>query len=602
MIESEMSSIDDRRIALRLRVSDLRVESSQDGLDIVDDVGFSIAGGEVLGLVGESGSGKTTVALALLAYVRRGLRIAGGEVQLEHQDLLSLSPSELREARGRLVAYVPQDPASALNPAIRVGAQIEEALLVHAQFAASAAERTRELLLEVHLDPSSGLLNKYPHQLSGGQQQRVAIAMAFACRPSLIVLDEPTTGLDVSTQRRVIETIRELCERYDAAAVYVSHDLAVVSGLADRLVVMYAGRVVEFGRAADIFRRPRHPYTRGLLAAIPRVESAEVLTGIPGRAPRPGQRPDGCSFASRCPLAREQCAVPPPSSDVDGVMTRCWRAADETRSEVRQRRMMPASTPLGDIVVRAEAIQASYGETAVVHGVSIDLRRETCTALVGESGSGKTTLARCLVGLHANYTGTVSLDGHTLPRSCRSRTRDDLRAVQYIFQSPYGSLNPRRTIGQSLEQYVRNFFDVGGPERRARVERALADVSLESSVVRRFPDELSGGERQRAAIARALVAEPQVLVCDEVTSALDVSVQSVVVELLRTLQRERSIAIAFITHNIALVRSIAQEVVVLAGGQIVEAGSTDAVLDAPHEAYTIQLVGDVPRLVSASAR
>jgi peptide/nickel transport system ATP-binding protein len=579
----------------RLRVSDLRIERVSDGADIAAEVNLTVNSGEILGIVGESGSGKSTVALALLAHARKGLRIARGSVIVGEQDMLTLTPAGRREARGRLISYVPQDPASALDPAMRIGDQIMEAQTVHKDFAANAESRTLELLEEVRLPSGRDLLRKYPHQLSGGQQQRVAIAMAFACRPSLIVLDEPTTGLDVSTERHVLNTVRELCANYDAAAVFVTHDLVVVSNLASSLAVMYAGRVVESGSTASVFASPRHPYTRALLRSVPKIEVAEILATIPGRSPRPGERPPGCSFAARCGQREERCATPPPLVDVDGVETRCWRPfsdSDAIRSPLLSSRVQRAS----DVIIRAEHLTASYGDTRVLHDVSLELPRGVCTAIVGESGSGKTTLARCLVGLHANYHGSISLHGEVLAPASDKRSKTDLRRIQYIFQNPYNSLNQRKRVGQIIEQGLASFGDHSRKERRARVEAALADVSLEASLLDRYPDQLSGGERQRVAIARALAVEPEILICDEITSALDVSVQSVVVELLRDLQHKRDITIAFITHNLALVRVIAQEVVVVSQGRIVESGPVDEVLTSPKAAYTVRLLEDVPRL------
>ena len=292
---------------VRLDVRDLEIRLGRSGPDVVSEVCFSVRAGEVLGLVGESGSGKTTVALALLGHARRGLTITSGEIRLDDTDLLRLSQAELRRVRGAKVSYVPQDPAAALNPTLRIGTQLREALEVHAGAVEDPEARIMEVLSEASLQASPQMLRRYPHQLSGGQQQRVTLAMAFSCRPSLIVLDEPTTGLDVSTQRNILDTIRSMCESYGVAAVYVSHDLAVVSDLVAQVAVMYAGRVIEIGRTTPLFGDPLHPYTRGLIAAVPSSERAEVLAGIEGQQPRPGQRGAGCSFSPRCTHARSDC-------------------------------------------------------------------------------------------------------------------------------------------------------------------------------------------------------------------------------------------------------------------------------------------------------
>ncbi|HEY4852488.1 MAG TPA: ABC transporter ATP-binding protein, partial [Streptosporangiaceae bacterium] len=313
----------------RLDVRELEIRSGRNGPPVVSGISFAVRPGDVLGLVGESGSGKTTVALALLGHARRGLSVSGGEIRLDGVDLLRLKAGELREVRGAKVSYVPQDPAAALNPALRIGYQLREALRVHAAVAGDHEARILEVMREAHLDATPDMLRRYPHQLSGGQQQRVGLAMAFACRPSLIVLDEPTTGLDVSTQRHILDTIRSLCRGYGVAAVYVSHDLAVVSELVAEVAVMYAGRIVEAGATTMLFSKPLHPYTRGLLASVPTPEGASQLTGIPGHQPRPGHRGPGCTFAPRCDLALDQCRVREPEQVViTGRTVRCLRATE----------------------------------------------------------------------------------------------------------------------------------------------------------------------------------------------------------------------------------------------------------------------------------
>ena len=584
--------------AARLDVRDLEIRIGRFGPDVVSDISFAVPAGQVLGLVGESGSGKTTVALALLGHARRGLRISSGEVRLDGIDLLTLSGRDLRTARGSRVAYVPQDPAAALNPALRVGTQLKEALRVHPGVVDDPGDRILEVMREARLDTTPEMLRRFPHQLSGGQQQRVGLAMAFCCRPSLIVLDEPTTGLDVTTQRHILDTVRRLCLSYGVAAVYVSHDLAVVSGLVAEVAVMYAGRIVEIGPTAKVFGEPVHPYTRALLAAVPSPGRAESLTGIEGQPPRPGRRGHGCSFAPRCAFAVSDCEVLVPEPVlIDSREVRCIRAA-EVRSAAAARpaaaRWHAAAGSSAALSLRA--ISARYGRAPVLSAVDLDVPPESCVALVGESGSGKTTLARCIVGLHGDWTGEMTFQGAGLAPGLRDRPRDVLRRIQYIFQNPYTSLNPRKTIGQIVAQPLEELLGLPYRERSERAARALDDVSLGSDFLSRYPDQLSGGERQRVAIARALVVEPDLLICDEVTSALDVSVQAVIVEELRRLQRERHLAMLFITHNLALVRSIAQHAVVLRDGAVVESGPVEQVLERPADPYTARLMADVPRL------
>jgi peptide/nickel transport system ATP-binding protein len=587
-----------------LVVDRLRVLIAGSETDVVDDVSFTVSAGEVLGLVGESGSGKTTVALALMGYARRGLAIGSGSVKLHGEEVIGRDQSDLRRMRGASVAYVAQDPTSALNPALKVGTQLREIFAAHPQAqersGGSVDDRIGELLAEVRLDGIASALDSYPHQLSGGQQQRVMLAMAFACRPQLIILDEPTTGLDVTTQRHVLDSIRGMCRIYHVGAVYVSHDLAVVADIANTIGVMYAGRLIELGPAEQAFRTPAHPYTRGLLRAIPSPTRAHVLEGMEGQPPRPGARPAGCFFAARCEFAQEQCTVAfPPAYELNGEghWAMCLRADEVSRlpalGELPLREHAPpvkADRPL----LQIDALGAKYGDKSVLQDVSLEVQSQRCMAIVGESGAGKTTLARCIVGLHSNWTGTIEFDGQPLAHDHRRRSRDAIRSLQYVFQNPYTSLNPRKTVGRLIEQPLQQLFKLSAPERERRVVAALHDAALNEEYLNRYPDQLSGGERQRVAIARALVVEPKLLVCDEVTSALDVSVQAAIVELLHRLKLERGLTLVLITHNLALVRSLADDVVILRDGQVVEQGQE--VLDSPKSEYALQLLADVPSL------
>src|SRR5215472_9891491 len=517
---------------IRLDVCDLAIRIGPSGPDIVSEISFAVGAGEVLGLVGESGSGKTTVALALLGHARRGLHIAAGEVRLDGVNLLALSPGELRAARGAKVAYVPQDPSAALNPTLRVGTQVAEALRVHPGAVEDPAGRALEVMREARLDPTPEMLRRYPHQLSGGQQQRVALAMAFCCRPSLIVLDEPTTGLDVSTQRHVLDTVRSLCGSYGVAAVYVSHDLAVVGGLVGQVAVMYAGRIVELGPTGKVFADPIHPYTRRLLAAVPSPDRAEELTGIEGQPPRPGRRGAGCSFAPRCDFVIDQCRLAPPAPvAIDSRAVRCIRA-EEIRGPSESR---PASAPRPSSADQTAAlslrsVSARYGRRLVLSGVDLDVLPETCVAVVGESGSGKTTLARCVVGLHTKWSGQITFCGTRLEPGLRGRSKDISRRIQYIFQNPYASLNPRKTIVQIRAPPLEQLLGLPVGQRAERAASALADVSLSADFLDRYPDQLSGGGDQRVARAGARVVVPDRRSAYGVMAALYVSVQAVTIE------------------------------------------------------------------------
>ena len=588
-------------------VENLRLNLRGTDIDIVDDVSFEIAPGEVLGLVGESGSGKTTAGLALLGHCRRGVQIAGGSVRVGDTSVLDLDDNARRRLRGGIVSYVPQDPAASLNPALRIGTQLRETLEVHGYGDNDAArtERLAEMMREVLLPDDPAYLRRYPHQLSGGQQQRVGLAMAFACRPRVIVLDEPTTGLDVTTQAHVLNTVRELTELHRAAALSVTHDLAVVATIAARVAVMYAGRIVELGPSEELFSASAHPYTRRLIGAIPHISGRRQLSGIPGRAPSPGHRPKGCFFAPRCAWRIDGCtdelpALRPVAAD---HAVRCIRA-DEVRVEVGlpSGETLPAeAAAIADAVLSLKGVCASYGDREVVHDVTLDLAPQECLALVGESGSGKTTLARSIAGLHQQRTGDILLNGEPLARASRGRPREARRSIQYIFQNPYGSLNPRRTIGEIVRQPVELFGTAGGREADRLVGEMLERVSLTAAYAARYPDQLSGGERQRVAIARALIAQPAVLVCDEITSALDVSVQAAIVDLLAELQRDLGLSMLFVTHNLPLVRSISQRVAVMNLGAIVELGPVETVLLEPRDDYTKALLADTPSLEAVTA-
>jgi peptide/nickel transport system ATP-binding protein len=432
----------------------------------------------------------------------------------------------------------------------------------------------------------------------------VAIAMAFANRPHVIVCDEPTTGLDVTTQARVLQTVRELCQQHQVAALYVSHDLAVVAELADHVAVMYAGRIVERGPRDVIFSAPRHPYTRKLLRAVPDLEGKRAVVGIPGRAPLPGQRPQGCFFHPRCDLAIDKCHETFPEArafDGGDHLVCCYRAEDAP-GELPTTGEEAATTQAGDVVMSVVNVNASYGSHHTLFDIDFDVRRNECVALVGESGSGKTTLARCVAGLHREWTGDIKLGDARLAESSRKRSNEARKQIQYVFQNPYASLNPRRTVGQTIARQLQLFFPFDKHETGRRVGECLERVALSAGAANRYPDQLSGGERQRVAIARALAAEPSLLVCDEVTSALDVSVQAAIVELLRELRVETGLSMLFITHNLALIRTIADRVIVMTEGKIVESGPTLDVFNSPSAEYTGKLLANTPTVEAALGR
>jgi oligopeptide/dipeptide ABC transporter ATP-binding protein len=586
-----------------VEIRNLRVELVSSRKDIVDEIGIRIGAGEVLGLVGESGSGKTTVGMSLLGYCRPGGFVSGGAILIDGTDLASLRESEVRQLRGGVVSYIPQDPGTALNPALRLRTQLAEQLEAHraGMSPEDRDRRMREALGEVLLPSDDSFLSRFPHQLSGGQQQRVAIAMAFACRPHVIVCDEPTTGLDVTTQAKVLETVRDLCRVHRVAALYVSHDLAVVAELADRVAVMYAGRIVESAARDALFSSPRHPYTRRLLRAVPDIAGERVVLGIPGRAPLPSARPDGCFFAPRCSFARDDCRRTfPPITDLGaGHTVRCYHVADALAAAEESGVKGAARQCSDELVLEVDSLNASYGGRQTLFDINLAVHRDECLALVGESGSGKTTLARCVAGLHKDFTGAVKLRDALLPPSARKRSSEARQRIQYVFQNPYASLNPRRTVGQTIARQLQLFFAIDRRTIAVRVGECLERVSLSADAANRFPDQLSGGERQRVAIARALAAEPALLVCDEVTSALDVSVQAAIVDLLAELREKMGLSLLFITHNLALIRTIAERVIVMTEGRIVETGEIADVFTAPRADYTRTLLANTPSIEAA---
>lgn len=581
-----------------LQVQALRVELDS-GADVLSGVSFSVAAGEILGLVGESGSGKTTLATALLAHARQGARIVGGRVEVAGQSLLELDGDALRRARGSLIGYVAQDPATALNPALRIVELLGETLAVHQLHLDRHAQRQRihDTLQEVGLPSDPEFLRRFPHQLSGGQQQRVMLALAFVLRPRLIVLDEPTTALDVTTQAQILATLRRLCKSLGVAAIYVSHDLAVIKDLVDRVLVMYAGRIVESASREALFRQPAHPYTRGLLAAIPDVGRRRPLLAIPGQAPAPGQRPAGCAFAARCPRRSAQCTQAEPALQPlsSAVQVACIDPHRHAQAEPQP--LSSGQSPWQDgapPLLEVQGLSVAY-DRQVLFDVSLQVAPGECLALVGESGSGKTSLARALAGLGENAVGRVRYAGQPLSLSARQRDKGLRHQIQYIFQNPYRALNPRHTLYQTLSAPLAHFFGIKGDQARARVNAVLQRVSLSPALADQYPHSLSGGERQRVAIARALVCEPKLLICDEVTSALDVSVQASILALLRQLQDE-GLTLLFVTHDLGVVRAIADRVLVLKQGRVVEQGRLEQVLDRPEAAYTRSLLEHSPRL------
>ncbi|WP_062349605.1 dipeptide ABC transporter ATP-binding protein [Herbidospora yilanensis] len=536
------------------------------GVEIVREVSFTVAPGRTYGLVGESGSGKTTLGRAL---GRTGGDITAGRISVDGTDVLALSPRELRAWRASSLAVVHQEAGAALDPTMRVGAQLAGALRVQGRPRGDVAD----LLEKVRLPGEAA--RRYPHQLSGGQRQRVVIAAALAGRPRLLVLDEPTTGLDATVEHEILDLIWALRADIGAAVVLISHDLALVGRLCDDVGVLYAGRLVEEGPAARVLSAPRHPYTKALIDSAPRIGADSVPAAIPGQPPAPGEAPPGCAFAPRCAAADDRCRTVPPGL-ADGA--RCHhpgaRAVVPVPALPHRRQEV---TPL----IEVRNLTRAYGRTRVLDDVSLSIGRNEIVGLVGESGSGKTTLARAVAGLGRRGGGVITLDGAELPVEVGRRDPATRRRVSMVFQDSDASLNPSHTVRTILARAL------GGPER---VEELAALAALEPHLLDVRPHRLSGGQKQRVAIARAFAGRPDLIVCDEPVSALDVSVQAGVLRTLADQQALTGVSYLFISHDLAVVCQLADRVAVMSGGRIVEEGPAERILREPRHPYTIGLL------------
>ena len=534
-------------MAALLEVDRLTIDARRDdgGLTpIVKGVSFSVKRGEVVALIGESGSGKTTIALSALGYAKPGLEFTGGEVRLDGRDVISMPRDEQRELRGQRVAYLAQSAAATFNPALTIGEQVTESPVLHGQLSREQADlRAEELYRALELPDPDRLGKRYPHQVSGGQLQRLMAAMALCGKPDLLILDEPTTALDVTTQIEVLKAFKSVIRREGSAAVYVTHDLSVVAQIADHIVVLYAGDVQEHGTADQVINRPSHDYTRRLMAAV----------------------------------------RPPPAAG----------QGDESSDE--HERDAPA--------LEVRNVTAGYGKgrngalaLKVLRDINVAVQRGHTVGVIGESGCGKSTLARVMSGLLPASEGEVLLDGDGLQPSLRQRDRDELRKVQFVFQMADTALNPRQRIDHILGRPLEFYLGLKGEEKRRRIGELLHMVELPPEFAGRYPEELSGGQKQRVNLARALAASPEVLLCDEVISALDTIVGANVIELLKRLRRQTGVSFVFISHDLSTIASFADEIVVLYAGRVVEQGPTDRVLSPPYHPYTRLLISSVPEL------
>ncbi len=595
-----------------LEIRDLRVRFTTPTRTIhaVNGVDLDVAPGEVFALVGESGSGKSVSMLSVMGLVESPPAEVTGSITFGGRQLLGLPRREMNAIRGRDIGMVFQDPMSSLNPVHRVGRQIMEAIRLHEAVSKDEArKRAIDLLDRVGIPSASRRVDDYPHEFSGGMRQRVMIAIALACNPSLLIADEPTTALDVTIQRQIVTLVKDLQRDLGMSVIWITHDLGVVAEIADRVAVMYGGRIMERGTARAVYEDATHPYTTGLLHSIPRTDNAltEWLPEIPGTPDQITEEPTACPFHARCPLTEHDCTSGVPVLEVagpDGHESACLHHTSVGDGDmlwpIQDREIPDPVLPSDDPVIEIEGLKVHFpihrhgakrgAAVRAVDGIDLTIRDATTLGVVGESGCGKSTLGRTLVGLVEPTEGRVLVHGEPLDSSSGPHRR----VVQMIFQDPFSSMNPGMRVADIVAEPMR-IHGIGTPEDRlSRVRDLLASVGISPDVAERYPHEFSGGQRQRIAIARALAADPDVIVCDEPVSALDVSVQAQIVNLLRETQMATGISLIFIAHDLAVVRHISHEIAVMYLGQVVERAPRDAIYDEPLHPYTKALLAAVP--------
>jgi peptide/nickel transport system ATP-binding protein len=605
-----------------LRVEDLEVvyTTRAGPVKAVRGVSFDIWPGDALGLVGESGCGKSTLALAIMNYVAKNATVTGGRILFCGQDIVQKSGRELDRIRGNEIAMVYQDPMAALNPSLRIGRQLTEVLVEHQMsWGDEARDECIRMLERVRMPDPPAMMQRYPHQLSGGQQQRVLIAMALLTNPALLIMDEPTTGLDVTVEAGILDLISELKQEFDSTILYISHNLGVVSRVADRVAVMYVGELVEQGAVRDIFLDPQHPYTVALFGCIPKISASRqprTLQPIRGRVPALHETRRGCVFEPRCVRARERCRLEHPDivRTADEHFVRCFYADRPDPAELKVLRAAladAAPSPGGEeLVLEIEGLKIYYkaqesrlggltgrrkkGFVKAVDDVELMAREKSTLGIVGESGCGKTTLAKCIAGLLSPNAGKMDFIGIDVMRVVEQRPVELLKELQMIFQNPDSTLNPRRSVGEAIARPLRLFRTVPPPEIRNEVVRLLEAVRLGEEYYDRLPRQLSGGEKQRVALARAFAGRPTLVLCDEPLSSLDVSVQAAVLNLLLEFQQGYGTAMLFISHDLSVVYQLCDTVAVMYLGQFCEIGPTEALFEPPYHPYTEALLSAVP--------
>jgi peptide/nickel transport system ATP-binding protein len=610
-------------VAPLLEITDLRTEIKlkQAVVHAIDGVSLYVDAGETLGIVGESGCGKTMTALSIMKLLPTGGHITGGSIKLNGTEISSLSDDDMRQVRGNEIGMIFQDPLTSLNPTMTVGKQIAEAVKLHrGANNEQALERATEVLNLVGMPQAKERINEYPHQFSGGMRQRVMIAMALACEPKLLIADEPTTALDVTIQKQILELIDDLRLRLGMSVILVTHDLGVIAGRADRVTVMYAGRIAETCDTGTLFANPRHPYTEALFQSLPdkAAETKERLYSIPGIPPDLTRPPKGCRFAARCRYATDQCRAEEPvlGGEVAGHQFACYHpvgAAEFSRSVKTPERVGPPQPSLTATdgsaapvllsvehlvkdfpVTRGAVLQRRVGFVSAVAGVSFAIRSGQTLGLVGESGCGKTTIGRLVVGLEKATGGAINFQDKDLARSSGREYRRERRDIQLMFQDAYASLDPRMRAGAVLQEPLVVQHIGSRRERNQKVAEMLDHVGLPRTAVERYPHEFSGGQRQRLGFARALMLNPKLIVADEPVSALDVSIQAQILNMMSDLQRELGLTYLFISHDLAVVRYVSSQIGVMYLGKLVEIGPADEVYLRPAHPYSKGLLDSAP--------